>query len=169
MKNIKLLFYAVSIAVFLSSCVGKTGAPGAQGPQGYQGNANVQSQTTIINSWSYDNTNVLYYASLSEPGLNNLINNSGAVDVYFSIDNGNSWNAMPYTYPGTVNYFMTDAYSVGTVEVDWIRNSGTPTDPNTLFGVTVQIKVVLVAPSVIKAHPHLNWSNYNEVQSTFHL
>ncbi|HVA98118.1 MAG TPA: hypothetical protein VNG53_04420 [Bacteroidia bacterium] len=167
MKKFKLLFYAASVAVFLGSCTGKNGAPGATGPQG---NANVQSAAFTVTSWGYNSPS--YYVTLSVPALTASINSSGAVDVYMSFDNGTTWNTVPYDYyQAGGDYLATDYYTTGVVTVNWTYNVSTSTgsDPNSVFSTSTQIKVVCVAPSIIKANPNVNWKNYNEVQRTFNL
>jgi hypothetical protein len=142
---------------------GDTGATGATGAPGAEGNGNVKDSTYLVSSWSDNNT--YYYINLTDKALTSTILDSGAVEVFWSINNGVNWNSMPYTYVATVDYYWQFTTSLNNVEPQWDYNGiGAGSSPTSIYSVgSIYIKVVCIAPSAKREHPHTNWKNWAEV------
>jgi hypothetical protein len=179
MKIITLKTLATGIVagmLLLTSC-GKDGATGPQGPAGTNGTngvANISVQDFTINSWNQTTTGTLYYyTQLNVTALTADVNNNGAVEVFFSTTGGTYWTGLPMTeyVSGGSNYIFNFSTGTNLVEVDWIAASGfvVGNDPNTIFGATIQLKVVVIPPSMRKANPDVNFHNYNEIKKHFKI
>ncbi len=166
MKILKInttLFFGVLIILF-NSCKKNTA-----GPAGKDGSANVTSTVFNASSWTYSSP--YYYINLNVPELTSSNINSAAVMVYFSKSNG-SWIAIPYTqYNLPSNYFMGFSSTIGNVQVTWFYDSSlsSGSNPNIFYGVTINLKVVVIPPAMIKLYPNIDLKNYNEVKETFNL
>ena len=103
-------------------------------------------------------------ADLDVPAITSTAQNSGAINVYLSTDNGTNWFALPYTFVASTNYFMGFVTSL----VQWIYNGiGNGSNPNSVFGSTSQFKVVVIPPAMVK--PDVNPNNYLEVKKAYNL
>lgn len=147
-----------------------------KGEPGPPGNANVYTQKFIVlpGQWSHFGTTGLPDEGFSIAIPTSIITpdivNSGVVMAYFSND-GNNWNALPFTYPtgtgSTVNYSESwnFYYSVNLITID-IQDSDFLTEPpqgNCYF------KIVAIDGAIVKSHPAVDWNNYNEVKAEFQL
>ncbi len=182
MKIITLKTLATGIVagmLLLTSC-GKDGATGPQGPAGTNGTngvANISVQDFTISTWSLSTTATTYfYTQQPVTNLNADVNSNGAVEVFFSISGGNNWTALPMTQyvsgtGGADYYFNYTTSALGFIEVDWTSSSSLTAgyDPNSIFGTTVQLKVVVIPPSMRKANPDVNFHNYNEIKKHFKI
>ena len=141
MKRINYFLALILFGIIFASCTKQ----GPTGPQGAQGNANVTSNSYTITSWTTGN--YFYYTNLSVPALTSSILNSGAIEVYWSIDGGTSWNRLPKTVEGPENCFMSYLCMVGQVRINFTWNSGNLNgDPYTYFGTESTFRVVCIAP-----------------------
>jgi hypothetical protein len=158
MKKIQNCLLITAIAVLFNSCAkdGATGPAGPTGPAGATGSANVTATTFSIFSWSQSS---FWYSILSVPAITTTVNNSGTVQVFFSVSNGTNWVALPFTVVSSTDYFFEYWAGVNTVQVEWLYNgAGSGTDPNTFLGTTVQIKVVVIPPAMRKhGIDNTNW------------
>jgi len=149
------------VSIFNGCKKGKDGEPGKDG------NANVKTHTFSVSPWSSNSSR--WYSQVSVPELTSDNINSAAVQVYISITS-NNWIAIPNTYVASTDYFWGYVTAVNTVEVRWDYNGiGIGSDPNTIYGATVQVKVVVIPPAMIKSNPNVNLNNYNEVKETFKI
>ena len=77
------LLIVVIIATTFNACTkGDTGPQGSAGANGYNGNANVNTQTFTISSWSFNSPS--YSASVTDYDITQDIVDNGAVMVYVS-------------------------------------------------------------------------------------
>lgn len=168
MKNTSKIIFAIMLitsVLFVGGC--KKGDTGPAGKDGKNGSANVTTRTLPVSSWT--STSSFYYTQLSFPELTSDNVNSAAVLVYWGTGN-NTWVAVPYTYVSSPNnYFMGFLATAGLIEVRWTCNSviSIGSDPNAIFGATVQLKAVVIPPSMIK--PNVNHHSYSEVKAAYSL
>lgn len=158
------IFQFLVIVLLMAGC--KKGETGPAGQDGKPGSANITSNTYSITSWPYSSP--YYYTNLATAALTSTNVNSAAVMVYFST--GSVWNALPYSqYNSPYNYYMGFNTSAGNVQVTWFYDTSLSTgdSPNTYYGTTIQIKVVVIPPAMIKKD--VNIRNYEEVKSAYHL
>ena len=165
MKKFRLLFYIASVAVFLGSCTGKDGAPGATGPagtNGTNGTANITTTTYTITTSQWVSHSNWYSAALSVPALTD--SNTDVVMVYVSKTSGlysGEWYGLPLP-----NFLVTGDgvnYTYGNKQMSFGYNySSAPSQ-------TLNFKVCVIPPAVIKSHPNTNWKNYNEVSALMNL
>jgi hypothetical protein len=160
----QILILGITILT-IGSC--KKGDTGPQGPAGAAGNANVVSTTYNISSWPYNSP--YYYCNLNVPAITSTNVNTSAIMVYFSTVNG-VWNALPYTqYHSPYDYYMGFSVSTGSVQVTWVYdtslNSGS--DPNAYYSTTVQIKVVVIPPAMIR--PGIHYRSYDELKRIYNI
>ena len=154
----------------LTGCT-KEGPVGPAGANGTNGNANVTNQVFTLTTSNWGSTSTNWYSNITYPNATATAL-LGSVQVYYSINNGTSWTAMPCTVYGSVaNYFFGVTTTVGNIYVTWLYNgAGIGSDPCTAFGVSsMQLNVVIIPPSHRLANPHVNLNNYEEVKATFHL
>jgi hypothetical protein len=169
MKKTRLIQALILGIVMLTTnrCT-KDGATGPQGPQGPTGNANVISATFTMSSWLYSSP--FFYGNLSIPEITSANANSAAVMVYFNTGNATSWVALPYTqYNSPSDYYMGFNTSAGNIQITWVYDSSisSGSDPNTFYGTTVNYKVVVIPPAMMK--PNVNHHNYAEVKVAYNL
>ncbi len=135
------------------------------------GPTSVQARTFIATDWSYESPE--YYKDLILPELTSSNINLASVNVYFSIDDGENWTALPYTqYNGSSpNYFMNFTIRVNYVRIMWIYNTSLSEgkDPNKYYGKTVHFKVVVTSSIVRQANPDVDFNDYDEVKERFKL
>jgi len=133
--------------------------------------SSVQARTFLTNDWSYEAPE--YINDLIVPELTSSNINSASVNVYFSIDDGGNWTALPYTqYNGSSpNYFMNFTTRIHYVRISWIYNTflSEGRDPNKYYGKTVQFKVVVTSSTARQANSDVDFNNYNEVKERFNL
>jgi hypothetical protein len=154
-----VIFFAASI-LMINGC--KKGADGAPGKDG---SANVKARTFPVSPWQSNSSR--WYTQLSVPEITSDNINSAGIQVYIGTAS-NTWLAIPYTYMASTNYFWGFVTTVNSVEVRWEYNGiGIGSDPNTIYGATVQVKVVIIPPAMIK--PNVNHQNYAEVKSAYKL
>jgi len=156
-----LIIILITANVIINGCTKK----GTDGEPGKDGSANVTAHTFSVPTWTNNGSRWYNEFPISELTTDNI--NSAAVQVYWGTT-ANNWVAVPYTYVGTVDYFMGYLAQVGNVEVRWTYNgAGVGSDPNSVLGGTVQIKVVIIPPAMIK--PNVNLNNYNEVKDVYNI
>jgi hypothetical protein len=162
----KIYSFAVIIAIAattLIGCKGKDGEPGAQGPQGQQGNANVQSATFYVNSWTFDT--FYYYTTLNYPAITQDIINTGAVLVY-SLDN-NTISQLPFTFYPSANYSSSVSFEASPSQVKVYVVDSDLTQPNNPGSGT--FKVVVMSSRSMLANTNIDFKNYNQVKKAFNL
>lgn len=141
------------------------------GPAGADGSSNVTSTIFNINTW-YTTTSPYnhHYVDLSVSELTSSNINSSAVMAYINTGD-NVWTAIPYTeYDFPSDYHMGFKTGVGNVELTWFYDgSGFGSDPNALYGFTVQAKVVVIPPAAMQANSDLDLKNYEAVKKRFNL
>jgi len=133
----KTLTYKLSFFVLLSGLFFGCGK-GPQGPAGADGNANVLSHLFVVSpsAWYISGSSLM--VDLSTSLLTDYIINEGAVLVFVeATDANNVWQAMPYTWPSTNEYWGFWCEK-GLVTIEINDGSGTvPAKPsgNTTFKV----------------------------------
>ena len=166
-SKISHLIVLVAGIALLSGCA-KDGAVGPQGPQGPPGNANVLSATYIVNNWT-SSGNSFWYVSFNVPEITSSVNSGGAVQVFMSLDDGYTWDAVPFTQVNSpYNYYMSFITQPGLIEIDWVHEGGTlGSDPNSYYLATCRFKVVVIPPSARKENVDL--TNYEAVKAAYDL
>lgn len=143
---------AITMSLSLTSCVkGDTGPAGANGKDGTNGVANIQTSTVTTNnaSWSLDNSDNSYNATLTYAAITQSVVEKGTVQVFFSDGNGDEWLALPFSY-GTIQYNYS--YKVGKVLLTVTLSNGNV--PNSPGGQ--QFKVVVIPPAAKSSNPEYN-------------
>jgi hypothetical protein len=154
---------------------GPQGVAGTNGTNGTNGVANIAVETFTLNSgnWSYSTTYLDYTAVLNDAALIQSVQDSGAVEVFYSINSGSLWSALPCTINVGSGAFYTFAFSSATAAatLTWTYfGSGTGTDPSTAFsGANLEFKVVTIPPALRKANPNVNFHDYNDIKKHFKL
>lgn len=165
----KLLLFAMTIAVILSACkgdkgdLGPQGSAGPQGPTGPQGNANVHTFTVTTSNWIL--SGVTYYTSINVSSITQSIVDNGVVLVY--MDASGAWLALPVTIVPSASYSSTYRYYhyLGGVEIDKTDTDlTTPGNPG-----TKTFKIAVIAGSIVRDNPNVDYNNYSEVKATFNL
>lgn len=157
-KTISALLLLVTMTLF-SSCKKE----GPAGPAGKDGNANVVSSTITSSSWAYAAPS--WVITFTNPAITQEIINSGAVLVYLKV--GNSYNQLPLTFYPSSDYSTTIEVStfVGGLSLFWTDSDLIqPINPGSRT-----FKVVVIAASGRIQNPNVDYSNYEEVKSTFNL
>ncbi len=155
MKNSMLLVLAlVTIMLTFNSC-----RKGDTGPQGPTGNANVIGTNTItVSSWNASGHN--WTADLLTNAITPDIVDYGSVQVF--IQYGNEWWALPDINGVNVTQF---GFSDGYVS---LLNSNTD-DTQALYPGVQTFRIVIISSSNAKAHPDMNWNNYEEIKQTYSI
>lgn len=154
----------LTLILFIFSC--KKGDTGPAGEPGKDGSANVTATTYSVGTWT--NGSSFWYADLTVPAITSSNHGSAAVQVFFSTNAGTNWVAMPYTAVSSTNYFMEYLTGTNLVEVQWIYNGvGTGSSPNSFFGTTIYIKVVVIPSSLKKSG--IDHNNYQQVKAAYNL
>ncbi len=166
-KTIILGMFALTMLTF-SSCK-KEDYDSKYQPKGTYGNSNISSSTWIVTSWT--NNGIRYYSDFNVAALTSSVQSSGSVQVFFSIDGGQNWVALPYTqYYTPSNYMWSYITQTGVVEVDWIYDGTTlGSDPNTVYGAVCKFKVVCISAAGLIANPNTDYTDYNAIKKDFNL
>lgn len=164
MKILNLLTLSLLIlgVTSLSSCK-KEGPEGPAGKDGVDGNANVVSGQGTITNWIWDDPHYLGY--LNYEAITEEIINSGAVMVYWMTGDGHI--ALPYTWYPTDTYSRSYQVFVSPGEVR-IRITDSDLDQVPDPG-NMTFKVVVIEASGMVQNPNVDYSNYEEVRSTFNI
>lgn len=147
---------------------GPAGANGTNGTNGTNGVANISVQTVSVNNWTDLNGNgSLWVATITDSALTLAVNNSGTVQVFFST-NGVAWLAMPFTYVGAANYFMSYWTGPGSITIDWAYNLGSGgSNPNVVYSATAQFKIAIIPPAM-RRHD-VDYTNYASIKEAYNL
>ena len=175
MKKITLKTLATGIVasmLLFTSCgkdgaTGPAGATGPQGPAGTNGTngvANIASYTgsTQNSSWVVNPNNYELDATFPVSAITQDVVTNGTIQVFLGDGTGNQWSAMPFSLTDIeFNY----TYSVGQVVIQETQGNLTlPANP----GVR-QFKFVVIPSGARKAHPEVNFHNYNEIKKAFNV
>jgi hypothetical protein len=157
MKSI--LHFSLAFIILFAGC-----KKGKDGTDGKDGNANVKYRT--FNSPGWNDNGSYWYTDLGVPEITSDNLNSAAVQVF--IGTGTDWTAIPCAYVTSTNYFWTFIMSTGSVRVKWTYNGiGSGSSPNSIYNATVQVKVVVIPPALIK--PGINYRNYDELRKAYNI
>lgn len=148
---------------------GNNGTNGTNGQDGEDGNANVQSQTFTVNTWTHFGTvgqpGDGYYVQLNYPAITNDIVSTGAVIAYMTGVSG-AWVALPYSEPkSSYTTYINYTYQLNQALIQ-IQDSDffTPQPSGTTY-----IKIVVISSAARLANPELDYTNYYEVKGAFNL
>jgi len=169
MNKSKVIYLSIVIIITLSGCAkdGATGLTGPQGTAGSNGNANVSAQTFFVTTWLGGPH--YWHSDINVPALTADVQNSGAVEVFFSYDSVTTWSVLPWD-GGLSGYKMTFSTFLNYVTIEWSREGTvTGTDPNIFFSGTCKFKVVIIPSAQRVTHPEVNWKNYYEIKTTYNL
>lgn len=157
-KTIKTLMLLAAITIF-----GGCAKEGPAGEDGKDGNANVVSTTITSTDWTFNDPS--WVLSLNYPAITQDIINSGAVLVYVKV--GESYNQLPLTFYQSSSYSSSVEVStfVGGLYLFW-------TDSDLIQPIypgSQTFKIVVIASSGMIQNPNVDYSNYEEVCSTFNI
>jgi len=173
MKKILFLFAVIATVVF-TSC----SKEGKQGVAGKDGNANIINTSLTLRNWHTiwdDGTSYDYTDSISWTQIDGSILSNGVVLVYAleSTDNNAPvvWYALPFSFSGRDNttglkYLESFSYSInrGAIKIECVGYDEISGSANILSGLNgVQIRIVVIPPSIMSKYPNTNWKNYKEV------
>lgn len=144
-KTMTTVFAGVALTfglAFTSCKKGDTGPAGPAGTNGTNGVANIQTGTVTTNNstWSLDNSDNSYNATLTYAAITQSVIDKGTVQVFISDGTGSEWLALPFSY-GIVQYNYS--YKLGQVLLSVTLSSGNA--PNNPGGQ--QFKVVVIPPA----------------------
>lgn len=133
------------------------------GPAGPAGNANVSNSIVYANAWILNTPGTMFSTQININSITQAILDKGAVAVYTTNNNGQSWRALPCSVTGLEYNFII---SLGSLEIDISKTDGSTlsTNPGPL-----EFKVVCIAGSVIKSNPGLDLTNYQSVNKKLQL
>lgn len=155
----------IGLGFLFSSCKKE----GPQGPAGKDGNANVKNQTIFINANEWVYSAGACKVTKLVPEITSDIISKGALMVYTEGEPSGSWEALPTTWADPSGSILTFGY---TMEAGKLHLLVTLNTNMTLPAGTIpssNYKLVLIAGSARAANPDVNYSNYQEVTSTFQL
>ena len=166
--TLKTLAMGITAVMILTTSCTKEGPVGPQGPAGINGtngSSNVSSFTanTTTSSWGVNASHSYELdASFSVPAITADVVNNGTIQVFIGDGTGNQWSAMPFSLTGVeFNY----TYSLQTIIFQVTQsNMNPPNNPG-----TQQFKIVVIPSAMRKAHPNVNYHNYEEVKKVFNL
>lgn len=176
MKTIKKITLLVVIASILTifSCTkegkeGPAGPAGASGTNGTNGNANVKSILLSTSTWYWDNSFKARYYTWYPSELTYDIASTGAVFLYQSTSSGAGFIQLPISQPVSASVVESDFFEYGEniIEV-YIQNSN-QSDPISQIPIPTYYKLVLIPSSARIANPNVDYTNYEEVKTTFNL
>ncbi len=161
-KNFKIFVAGLMIiAATFSSC----SKEGPVGPAGKNGNANVVSSSSVITNWNYNSSIESWVGVHTYPAITQSILDKGAVLAY--LKDGNSYYQMPFTFYDNPDYatsLKVETY-LGGLSVHWADSDlNEPIHPGNRT-----IKVVVISASELKAHPNVDFKNYNAVKKAFNV
>jgi hypothetical protein len=158
----------IGLGFLFSSCK-KEGPQGPAGPSGKDGNANVKNQTIFINANEWVYSAGACKVTKLVPEITSDIISKGALMVYIEGEPSGSWEALPASWGDPSGLVITWGY---TMETGKLHLLVTLNDNITLPAGSIlsnSYKLVLIAGSARAANPDVNYSNYQEVTSTFQL
>ena len=162
MKRIKTFTFLLLVAVMpaLSGCKKEAGPAG---PTGAAGNANVKSTNVTIAAWGY--TDPSWVVILPFTGITQAILDHGAVLVY--VKSGEEYSQLPLTIYQSNSYSTSieTVSQLNQVTVYWTDSD--LTQPNNPGPKT--FKIVAIASSGMTEHPDVDYTNYEEVATTFNI
>tara|TARA_R110002072_G_scaffold37323_9_gene109320 strand:- start:1876 stop:2385 length:510 start_codon:yes stop_codon:yes gene_type:complete len=163
-KSIAALFLLAALIIF-SSCrdEGLEGPAGRDGRDGRDGRTNVNSSTITSFDWTFIDPS--WVITFNFPSITEEIMNSGAVLVYWK--NGETYSQLPLTFYVSTEYSTTIEVStfVGGLSLYW-------TDSDLVQGVnpgTQTFKIVVISASNMIQNSNVDYSNYEEVITTFDI
>ncbi|MCC6371207.1 MAG: hypothetical protein IT236_09405 [Bacteroidia bacterium] len=154
-----LILSLATICLTLNSCKkGDTGPAGPQGTAGTNGVANIQTGTVTTNNstWTLDNTDNSYNATLTYAAITQSVIDKGTVQVFISDGNGSEWAALPFSY-GIVQYNYS--YKLGQVIISvTLSNGNAPNNPG-----GQQFKVVVIPPAAKAPKPESGNVDFKQI------
>ena len=156
LKNV--LYACIVISLFMVACF--------EGPQGPEGNANVKTVTFSVYSseWVEDGARWEYIKNVSI--ITPDIYNEGVVLVYVKATDGNYWQSLPYTWPGTSQIIQRYWYAIGQVQLEYYCN-------DTLWVPTSNLsyKVVAIEGNIADRalSSGVNLNDYAQVEEYFNV
>ncbi len=167
---------ALASTVFFSNCTktgpagpaGTNGTNGAAGTNGKNGNANVQVYIATVTSWTASST--YYYTNITAPNLTQNIQDSGAVNIYVSLDHGTTYQNVPnFTSAQSSGYQFNYQTQLNKVIMYWSAYNGTlGVSPISYYSVnSLLFKIVCVQASNMPLYKNVNFKDYNEVKRVF--
>lgn len=164
MKNIRTIVCLLTVlTITIIGC--KKDDDSAYQPKGSYGNANITSLTVSISSWAWDPSQYFDYSDTSLSEITPDVYDNGLVNVYSRTAIG--WAQWPRTMVlgGGITVNQRFYYQVGTIK--FVMANSDQTSSSLAYPTT--FKVVIITPAAKLANPHVDWSNYSEVQETFKL
>jgi len=153
-KSILIVFTLIIVIITFNGC-----RKGDTGPQGPTGNANVIGTNTVtVSTWIASGH--AWTATLNVNAITQDIVNYGSVQVF--VQYGNEWWALPDINGVNSTLF---GFSEGTVS---LLNSNSD-DSQASYPGTQIFRVVIISSYNAKAHPTLNWNNYEEIKKNFNI
>lgn len=165
-----ILFFAI-IATMFAGCTkegpegpqGPAGTNGTNGSNGIDGNANVKTQiiSVIPGEWN-TSSNTLYVVKNVSIITSDIVSN-GAVLVYWKSSGSSSYQALPFTWPGTNEILYRFWYDTGELELDIYQENGPPPSPTT----TYTYKVVAIQGDLQSKITGVDFKDYEKVKQYF--
>lgn len=164
-KRILMLLVIASMTTILGCAKdGKDGLPGPQGPAGQNGNANVKTYDftltfgTSVTSQTYNMPSMSMYGKVT----------------FVYLDKGyKDWVMLPYyeNNPGyvPVNYVAVCDEILERITVRTDRGDNQTGSPWASNNVQRSFRAVVIETSAKLANPHVDYSNYEEVNKVFKL
>jgi len=176
MRNIFAIIF-VSFMLFVS-CKGEQGPVGPAGQNGQDGNANVQSAQveTKFSDWDWSNEAKNWAIGFEWDAIDFDMVDYGALLVYMENPDSTiyAWHQLPLTMPITDSFssiLETSYYDYG-FSIFW-TNSDLQKHQEVLQSFYAMepmlFKVVLIDATSYAAHPDCNYSDYDEVKTTFNI
>jgi hypothetical protein len=176
-KNLNLAFLALVFTVLLlPACKkgdagpqGQTGPQGSEGPQGVEGNADV-----TLYSFGPQSLATAAYTMFSIATTEDSANNS-AWFVYLYYDANSRWYSIPgFGIGGATDYRLSNSYASGQALIYIDKASGTGENYSKakvfrIYGTHIVRSTTAAAPVEMKPLPDIDFSNYEAVNSYYHL
>jgi len=168
METKSFLITAAIIATIFTSCSkGDTGATGPTGPAGTNGTngangtngtngvANISSNIYSVTpgDWSSVGTDA-YGVNITDASIANA--NTDGIEVFVST-NGTLWFGLPLNNFLVNGDEMVYEYQNGEIALGYFYSSA-PTS-------TIDLKVVVIPPSIYVQYPNTNWNDYSQVSA----
>jgi hypothetical protein len=154
MKIVKLSFGILMLALF-TSCAkdGPVGPAGTNGTNGTNGAANITTGLITVPSASWNSSSTNYWNfGVSD---NAVVDMTSDVVLAYVLSNGNYF-ALPCASLLVQGDNMSFAYQNNLVSLIY-NNVNPPAN-------TLDFKIVVIPPAIMKAHPGLDLKNYKQVQ-----